>query len=849
MADIVKKLLFGPYVGFFFNGHHSSEFGICRVADGDRYTINLAPSYNDSTSERTGWDGTWYEKTEIVSETFDINFASDVIDQETLEELKDWLKPGQASTLIFDETPYKGVSALVIDNPTFDFIPFGKNGERILKGSGKISFITYEPDYFKNTQKRTQTVVSNIGYGNNTNFFSVYDGNFSYSSQKTYARYGEKISYLRKKARLWTSSARQGASSSFYRDKTDYFDWVSEWWDGALAYGLQMTPQEKGYPTGYDNIIVNEDGSDYVYSPHKFQHKDDYIGFFFNGHHSSEFGLIRVTTSEMYTENLLPSYDNITKKGLAANQSFFFNTHITSKIVDINFATDNMSLGDLERLKQWISPLNYGEFYLDSEPNTKYLAKLYGNPTFSFIPFASQEKVYFKDRVIFSAADAAAPIRQRVDGRTIHKGEGKISFIIYEPTPQQIYRTVKEIGMDICNGGPYYSHLSGRFWKEEENTALKEIFSKWTSEAEANKSIINNKNKLKDFVAWVEEWKGKEVLPLVEENTFSSKKSDFQNSNFNYKIILDIPSDQYQAPLQKKEKSCILNFNGRYKSGDNYYYENGRTQIIFYPQFFNSTTKPNAIIVDSAKNLILYGNKTDEKITPLKGVAPIPFTVISEKNIEGSGNSTTTHGILPISFPCDQGNISTGSNQAQLDWYNLWLYYVCSYYDTFISQSDAAITSYIRNVNEQARWLQSAFSDRKRKGKSIWDSRPEEEQHFTFYDYNASLNPTVENGTLYRGGKVTKLGTEFTYNGVSLLNNTEPVQLVTLRKKRKESWTISGGSSTALGKDYDSSNFTMLPSNAEGYNENDKLQVILFSDELLRDLSDYYIISSLEIIE
>ena len=50
------------------------------MSDGDRYTINLAPTYKDITTDREGADGTWYERTEIISETYDINIASDVID-------------------------------------------------------------------------------------------------------------------------------------------------------------------------------------------------------------------------------------------------------------------------------------------------------------------------------------------------------------------------------------------------------------------------------------------------------------------------------------------------------------------------------------------------------------------------------------------------------------------------------------------------------------------------------------------------------------------------------------------------------------------------------------------------
>lgn len=669
MANTVKKLLFGPYVGFYYNGHHSAEFGICRVIDGDRYTINLAPTYNDITSERLGWDGTWYERTEVTSETFDINFASDVIDQETLDELKEWLAPGKASTLVFDETPYRGVSAVVTGNPTFDFIPFGKNGERTLKGSGKISFITYEPEReYEKTYGGVGawSIFNYIASADGAGLFDRYYSDLSTDSKSTMSSYSRKICALRMQAELWKNSIR--SCIKWYKEKGDYFDWVSEWWDGAMAYGIRMGQFNSGL-SGYDNVIVNSDGSNYTYSPHKPKYKDDYVGFFFNGHHSSEFGLVRIATSEMYSENLLPSYDNIVKKGLAANKSFFFNKHATSKIIDISFATDNLSIGDLERLKQWIYPSNYGEFYLDNEPNTRYLAKLYGNPTFSFVPFASQEKVYFKDRTSFFSPDRGGPIKQRTDGRTIHKGEGKISFIIYEPAPQKIYQTVKEIGLDICDGGPYYGHLSGRFWKEEENATLKNIFLNWTGKEAANTSVNStHKETLKDFIDWINEWKGLSEIPLVKEETIL-QWINFYNSNFNYKMILNLPANWNKDSSTGKEllagdKFCTIDFGGRYKTENGYANGDKRLQLSLYYTPFTSSLQPNVIVIDSLKNLVQYGQKTDETITILRNISPISFVSVSERSIDTVGSFTTTHGILPTSFPCDRGQITVGNNYS-----------------------------------------------------------------------------------------------------------------------------------------------------------------------------------------
>jgi hypothetical protein len=50
----------GDFIGFTFNGRHSSELGIIRTSDGSRYNSELLPSFNDNTVAVPGGDGTYY---------------------------------------------------------------------------------------------------------------------------------------------------------------------------------------------------------------------------------------------------------------------------------------------------------------------------------------------------------------------------------------------------------------------------------------------------------------------------------------------------------------------------------------------------------------------------------------------------------------------------------------------------------------------------------------------------------------------------------------------------------------------------------------------------------------------
>ena len=50
----------GDFMGFTFNNHHSSEYGIVRTSDGSRYNEELLPSFNDNTIAVPGGDGAYY---------------------------------------------------------------------------------------------------------------------------------------------------------------------------------------------------------------------------------------------------------------------------------------------------------------------------------------------------------------------------------------------------------------------------------------------------------------------------------------------------------------------------------------------------------------------------------------------------------------------------------------------------------------------------------------------------------------------------------------------------------------------------------------------------------------------
>lgn len=67
---LTRRIATDDFKGFFFNGHHSSEFNIIRTSTSKRYNENLTNSLNDKTIEAPNRDGKYYFSTTFKERTF-----------------------------------------------------------------------------------------------------------------------------------------------------------------------------------------------------------------------------------------------------------------------------------------------------------------------------------------------------------------------------------------------------------------------------------------------------------------------------------------------------------------------------------------------------------------------------------------------------------------------------------------------------------------------------------------------------------------------------------------------------------------------------------------------------------
>ena len=134
----------GDFIGFSFNEHRSESLGIVRVSDGSRYNEDLVPTTQDKTVQVPGGDGFYYFGSDYTQKPFTIPIAFDGLTEKQFRELQQVFGTKELGKLVFDERPYK-YYMVKSGKPQLKYICFGKDGERIYKGEGTLTFTAYYP--------------------------------------------------------------------------------------------------------------------------------------------------------------------------------------------------------------------------------------------------------------------------------------------------------------------------------------------------------------------------------------------------------------------------------------------------------------------------------------------------------------------------------------------------------------------------------------------------------------------------------------------------------------------------------------------------------------------------------
>lgn len=146
----------------------------------------------------------------------------------------------------------------------------------------------------------------------------------------------------------------------------------------------------------------------------------DFIGFQFNGVHSNELHIFRVSNGDRYEDTIIPTFKDKTQEIAGGDGTLFWESFYTQKQITIPIAFDNMTESDYRRMRQVFNGKDTAELIFDETPYKYYMAKLQSPPQLKTICFTGK------------------------DGQRIYKGEGTLQFICYYPYAKSVHKFLDE---------------------------------------------------------------------------------------------------------------------------------------------------------------------------------------------------------------------------------------------------------------------------------------------------------------------------------------------------------------------------------------------------------------------
>lgn len=189
----------------------------------------------------------------------------------------------------------------------------------------------------------------------------------------------------------------------------------------------------------------------------------DFLGFTFNGEHSSDMGITRISSGDDFSEELFPEMEDITADVPGLDGQYYFGTKYKSRSFDIEFAFDHLTEVQFRKLRQIFGVKRSGELIFDERPYKKYLVRINSPIELSFVCF--DEKTRITENREGVKIINRIPITEEVDGEEvvtgytierepvtpyvyldttepIYKGKGKITCVCYYPFAKSVFKAL-----------------------------------------------------------------------------------------------------------------------------------------------------------------------------------------------------------------------------------------------------------------------------------------------------------------------------------------------------------------------------------------------------------------------
>lgn len=115
--------------------------------------------------------------------------------------------------------------------------------------------------------------------------------------------------------------------------------------------------------------------------------KGDYIGFTIGDYHSSDLGIVRVSSSDRYNQNLLPTISDKTLQIPGGDGTFLFGSFYTQNPIHIDFAFDSLTDRQIRTIQQVLGSKKPQKLIFDEAPYKYYWVKSVGTPQIKYLSF------------------------------------------------------------------------------------------------------------------------------------------------------------------------------------------------------------------------------------------------------------------------------------------------------------------------------------------------------------------------------------------------------------------------------------------------------------------------------
>lgn len=185
--------------------------------------------------------------------------------------------------------------------------------------------------------------------------------------------------------------------------------------------------------------------------------RGDYIGFSFNGYHSDDLGIVRVSDGDRYDEELLPEFEDATVDVPGGDGTYYFGSYYKKKNFTINVAFDFLTEKQYRSLIRLFSTRAPAPLIFDERPYKAYTVKVEAPPSFKVVCFddyidytegynlgvASLLDDYSESGEHDPYLEGNRPEIVKEKVRT-YRGEGEITFVAYEPFAYAPFKTLAE---------------------------------------------------------------------------------------------------------------------------------------------------------------------------------------------------------------------------------------------------------------------------------------------------------------------------------------------------------------------------------------------------------------------